>query len=100
MEGWGLLSSITILPQFSKLLGSINDWNQLQVMSLSGHSCTHPLPAGISPTALSGIWLTLDKLESPGSFFSFSFPSDDCELLIHLGISKVQFSAQNIVVAQ
>lgn len=54
MEGWGLLSSITILPQFSKLLGSINDWNQLQVMSLSGHSCTHPLPAGISPTALSG----------------------------------------------
>lgn len=98
MEGWGLLSSITSLPPFSKLLGSINDWNQLQVMSLSGQSCPHPLPAGISPTALSGIWLTLDKLESPGSFFPFTFLSD-CELLIHLGLSKVQFSAQNIVVA-
>lgn len=54
--GWrgGAGSPVPILPQFSKPLGSVDDWNQSQGMSLSGQDCTHPLPAAVMLTALSG----------------------------------------------
>jgi hypothetical protein len=75
MEGLGLFSPDTVLPQFSNLFGSIYDWNQLQVMSCQGiagiihyllRSCLQP-----SQGTGSGIQLTLDKQKDHFLFLPF-----------------------------